>query len=209
MPSAGSKAAGEATGPRYEFRVWAASLAAVRARLEKLSGSQPAMQTRETYIVSEATDETNAKIRTDAIEIKVLLRTNQNLEQWNPHLKADFPIDTALIAEEIFPALHVDPPRDLPRSHRRLFTADAFVDIVVKPHPRLAAVELGKVRRRYALGDCAAEFVEVEISRRVLQSVAVESNNPRVVQDAMDELAIGGYPNISYVRQIKTVLGRN
>ena len=82
------------------------------------------------------------------------------------------------------------------------------MDTVVKPHPRLAAVELGKVRHRYMLGGCAAEFVEVEIGGRAMQSVAVESVSARAVLDAVGELAIGGYPNVSYVRQIKSVLGR-
>ncbi len=204
MPSAESKTAGETAGPRYEFRVWAASLAAVRERLEKLSGPQPAEQSRETYIVSDATDDANTKIRGGAMEIKVLVRTDLNLEQWNPYLKADFPIDAALIAEKIFPALHVGPPE----LRRQLFTAEVFVETVVKPHPRLAAIELGKVRRRYKFGGCAAEFVEVDIGGSVLHSVAVESTSPRAVLDAVGELAIGGYPNISYVRQIKSMLGR-
>ncbi len=204
MPFSQSKTAGEATGPRYEFRIWTASLAEVKGRLEKLSRPQPAEQTRETYIVSDATDDTNTKIRAGAIDIKVLLRTHLNLEQWKPYLKTEFPIDTTLIAEKIFPALRVDPPELRPQ----LFTAEVFVDTVVKQHPRLAAVELGKVRRRYVLGGCAGEFVEVEIGGRVMHSVAVESASPRAVLDAVDELAIGGYPNISYVRQIKSILGR-
>jgi hypothetical protein len=208
MPSSGShsgsKAAGEAAGPRYEFRVWAASLVEVRRRLEKLSGPQPAEPSRETYIVSYATDDTNTKIRAGVIDIKVLLGTDLNLEQWNPYLKAAFPIDTALIAEKIFPALHVDPPP----LRQRVFTAEVFVDTVVKPHPRLAAVELGKARRRCVLGGCAVEFVEVEIDGSMLHSVAVESTSSRAVLDVVGELAIGGYPNISYVRQIKSILGR-
>jgi hypothetical protein len=208
MPSAGSRTTGEDARPRYEFRIWAPSLAEVRERLERLSGPQPTEQSRETYIVSDATDDTNAKIRAGAMDIKVLLRTYQNLEQWNPYLKARFPIDATLIAEKIFPALRVDPPAGLLASRQQLFTAEEFVDIVVKPHPRLAAVELGKVRRRYALGACAAEFVEVEIGGRVMHSVAVESADPRAVLDAIGELAIGGCPNISYVRQIKSMLGR-
>ncbi len=128
MPSAGSKTAGGDAAPRYEFRIWAASLTAVRERLEKLSGPQPAEQSRETYIVSDATNDTNAKIRAGVIDIKVLLRINQNLEQWKPYLKADFPIDAALIAEKIFPALHVDPPE----LRRQPFTAEVFVNTVVK-----------------------------------------------------------------------------
>jgi hypothetical protein len=204
MPSSKSKAAGEAAGSRHEFRIWAASLEEVRARLEKLSGPQPAEQTRETYIVSDATDHANAKIRAGVMDIKVLLRTDLNLELWSPHLKASFPIDTTLIAEKIFPALHVVPRKLRPQ----FFTAEAFVDTVVKPYPRLAALELGKLRRRYKLGDCAAEFVEVEIDGSRLHSVAVESASPPAVLNTMRELAIDGYPNINYVRQIKSILGR-
>jgi hypothetical protein len=204
MPSSESKAAGEAAGSRYEFRIWAASLEEVRARLEKLSGAQSAEQTRETYIVSDATDHTNAKIRAGVMDIKVLLRTDLNLELWSPHLKANFPIDTTLISEKIFPALRVDPPELRPQ----FFTAEVFVDTVVRPHPRLAALELGKLRRRYTLGDCAAEFVEVEIDGSRLHSVAVESASPPAVLNTMRELAIDGYPNINYVRQIKSILGR-
>ena len=134
------------------------------------------------------------------LDIKVLLRTDQNLEQWNPYLKAAFPIDAALIAGEIFPALRAE-PSELPR---QTFSAEAFVETVVKPHPRLSAVELGKGRRRYALGGCEAEL----IAGSRLHSVAVESTSPRGVLDAVAELAIGGYPNVNYVRQIKSMLGR-
>jgi hypothetical protein len=42
----------------------------------------------------------------------------------------------------------------------------------------------------------------------VVQSVAVESIDARAVLDAVNELGIGGYPNVSYVRQIKSMLGR-
>lgn len=202
--SAGPETAGDNPRARYEFRIWAPSLAAVRARLEQPSGPQPAEQSRETYIVANATDDANAKIRAGMMDIKVLLRIDRNLEQWSPYLKAEFPIDATLIGDKIFPALRLDPPQ----LRQRLFSAEAFVDIAVKPHGGLAAVELGKVRRRYALGACAAEFVEVELVGRAMQSVAVESVSARAVLEAMDELEIGGYPNVSYVRQIKFVLGQ-
>jgi len=206
--NSGSKNAIEAAGPRYEFRIWNASLAEVRERLEKLPGPRPARQTRETYIVSDATDDTNTKIRAGVIDIKVLLRGDLNLEQWEPYLKADFPIDTALVAEKIFPAMRVGPSDDRSELRQRLFSAKAFVNTVVNPHPRLTAVELAKARRRYEFGGCAVEFVEVEIGGSTLHSVAVESTSPRAVLDAVGELAIGGYPNISYVRRIKSILGR-
>ena len=116
MPSAGPKIARKDGEPRYEFRIWDPSLSEVKERLEKLSGPQPAERSRETYIVSDTTDATNTKIRAGAMDIKILLRTDQNLEQWQPYLKADFPIDAMLVAESIFPALRVDPPRISVRS---------------------------------------------------------------------------------------------
>lgn len=207
MPSGGSKRAGEDAEPRYEFRIWSSSLIEMRERLERRSGPQPAVQSRETYIVSDATDDTNAKIRAGTMDIKVLLHTDQTLEQWNPYLKSQFPIDAHLIVEQIFPALRVDPLDNLLVSRQQLFTAEAFVDTVVKPHPRLAAVELVKMRRRYALGGCAAEFVKVEIGGRVMHTVSVESADSRAVLRTVRELEIGGYPNINYVRQIKSILG--
>ena len=84
MPSAGSKTARKDGVPRYEFRIWARSLSEVKERLERLSGPQPAAQSRETYIVSDATYDTNTKIRAGAMDIKILLRTDQDLEQWQP-----------------------------------------------------------------------------------------------------------------------------
>jgi hypothetical protein len=204
MPCADHNIARENEVPRYEFRIWDRSLSDLNERLEKLWGPQPAERTRETYIVSDTTDAANTKIRAGAIDIKVLLRIDQGLEQWQSYLKADFPIDSMLVAESIFPALRVDPPE----LGAQLFTAELFVETVVKPHPRLVAVELGKNRRRYVFGGYMAEFVEVEIGGRMLHSVAVESDSPRVALDGIAELAIGGRPNISYVRQIKSILDR-
>ena len=204
MPSTGSKTGAFDGEPRYEFRIWAPSLAEVRARLDGLSRHGPAEQTRETYIVSETTSDTNAKIRSGLMDIKVLLGAESGVEQWHPYLKTVFPIDASLIAQKIFPALHVEAPA-LPG---RVFTAEEFIDGVVKLHQRLAAVDLVKNRRRYAMGESAAEFVEIEILGRKLESIAVESASMRAVLGTVGKLAIGGQANVSYVRQIKSMLAR-
>jgi len=79
------------------------------------------------------------------MDIKTLLCVESGLEQWNAYLKADFPIDAALIARKIFPALRVEPP---PGLRGRVFTGEEFIDGLVKPHQRFAAVEVVKRRRR-------------------------------------------------------------
>jgi hypothetical protein len=204
MPSAGPRTARANARPRYEFRIWAPSLAEVRARLDRLTRHAPIEHTRETYIVSDATSDANVKIRAGLMDIKTLLRVESGLERWNAYLKADFPIDATLIARQILPALRVD----LPALPARVFTAEEFIDGIVKPHRRLTAVEVVKSRRHYPLGASAAEFVEIEIAGRSLQSVAVESASARAALDAIGKLAIGGQANISYVRQIKSMLAR-
>ncbi len=197
--------------PRYEFRIWGDSLDALRRRLVELCSAQPPEQSSETYIVSDATDETNAKIRAGAIDIKLLLRVEQRLEQWRPYLKAEFPLDGSLIVEKIFPSLRVAAAPLASAS----YSAQAFVDELVRPHPRLAAAELRKRRWRFVLDDCAAEFVEVTIegvapnsSAADLHSIAIESVNVQSVLAAIDRLGISAYSNISFVRQIKSMLGR-
>ena len=204
MSSRDQSATSAETGARYEFRIWSESLTRPRMRLEALSGPQAAKQSRETYILSDVTDDTNAKIRVGVVDIKVVLRRKGMLEQWTPVLKADFPIEAALVAQRILQPLQVATPT----MSRSDFTLEEFLDEVIKPHPRLTAVEIEKVRRQYELGDCRAEFAEVKLGEHSAQTIAVESLNESAVLEAVRTLAIGEYPNTSYVRQIKSILGR-
>lgn len=197
--------------PRYEFRIWGDSLEPMRRRLVEPRAERPPELSQETYIVSDATDETNAKIRAGVIDVKLLVRIEQRLEQWRPYLKAEFPLDTSVIVEKVFPSLRIAPPP----LDRPSYGAEAFVDELVRPHPRLAAAEVRKRRWRFIHDDCAAEFVEVTIeSGRPnggavrSHSIALESVNLQSVLAAIDQLGIGAYPNLSYVRHIKSVLGR-
>jgi exopolyphosphatase/guanosine-5'-triphosphate,3'-diphosphate pyrophosphatase len=200
-----------AVEPRYEFRIWGDSLDQPRRRLTELSRPGPPERSQETYIVSDATDATNAKIRAGAIDIKLLLRVEQGLEQWRPYLKSAFPLDASLIGGEIFASLRVEAPPLRERS----YSAGAFVDELIRPHARLAAAEVRKQRWRFVFDDCAAEFVEATIeggglkgATTGLHSVAIESANAPSVLAAIDRLGLGAHPNISYVRQIKSILGR-
>ena len=79
--------------PRYEFRVWAEMLAPLREQLERLASPKKTVS-QETYLVSATTDKCNAKIRADLMDIKILVSEDRGLEQWNPILKATFPLDS-------------------------------------------------------------------------------------------------------------------
>jgi hypothetical protein len=201
----------EIVEPRYEFRIWGDALDPLRRRLEQFCSAPQPEQSCETYIVSDATDANNAKIRAGAIDIKLLLHVEQRLEQWRPYLKAAFPLDALTIGREIFASLRVDTPP----LQNRSYSAEAFINELVRPHPRLAAAEVRKRRWRFLLDDCASEFVEVIIGggtlnegAAALHSVAIESISLQSALAAIARLEIGAYPNISYVRQIKSLLGR-
>lgn len=196
---------------RYEFRIWGEPLDDVRGRLDQLAKPASPENSRETYIVSDATDGTNAKIRAGQIDLKLLVRVERRLEQWRPILKAAFPLDASLISTDIFTLLRAE----VPPLGKSSYDAEAFIGELVRPNPRLAAVDVSKRRWRFALDACAAEFVEVTIEGGQtsggitrLHSAAIESASASSVIAAIGRLGIGARANISYVRRIKSVLGR-
>ncbi len=95
--------------PRYEFRVWAETLTPIRERLERLASPKETVS-QETYLVSATTDKCNVKIRAGLMDIKLLVAEDRGLEQWNPILKASFPLDSSVIATQVFPSLELPPP---------------------------------------------------------------------------------------------------
>src|SRR5271165_6926322 len=115
--------------PRYEFRIWAETLTPIRERLERLASPKETVS-QETYLVSATTDKCNAKIRADLMDIKVLVAEDRGLEQWNPTLKAGFPLDAATIVRQVFPSLQLDAPK-LSRSQ---YSFDEFLSEVIRPN---------------------------------------------------------------------------
>ncbi len=96
--------------PRYEFRVWADTLASVHERLGRMAQPKTA-ESEETYLISKASDKCNAKIRAALMDIKVLVAEDRGLEQWKPILKAGFPLQSSVIATQIFPSLELPAAR--------------------------------------------------------------------------------------------------
>src|SRR5271157_557501 len=95
--------------PRYEFRVWADTLVSVHNRLGLMAQPRTA-ESEETYLISSLTDRCNAKIRAALMDIKVLVAEDRGLEQWKPILKAGFPLESSVIATQVFPSLELPPP---------------------------------------------------------------------------------------------------
>ena len=190
--------------PRYEFRIWADSLAVLREKLQQLAVPSRSEASKETYLISAATDRCNAKLRNDLMDIKILIGTERGLEQWKPLLKADFPLECSVIDAQVFPSLELKAPN----LSRTRYAIDEFLDEVIRTQPEIAIVAVSKARLKFALDGCQAEFASTIINKVARDTVAVESPNPDAVLEVIRRLGIGAAPNTSYIHQIKQILGK-
>ena len=189
---------------RWEFRIWAQDLSQVRRELERLALPQQPETSAETYLISRATDRCSAKVRSGTLDLKILLKEHQGLEQWAPVLKAQFPVSATTIADHLFPALALDRPH-LPTSE---YTLDDFLELV-KQEPKISVAQVSKERHEFNLDACTAEFAAVTIDGNLHHTVAIESIEPDAVLQLARHLAIADKPNTSYVRKLKHVISRS
>ena len=188
--------------PRYEYRVWDSGLAGVRKELKRLAVGSPASLSKETYLISDKTDDCNLKIRAERLNMKELIATENGLELWNPVLDCEFPLHDSTIIDHIFPRLALKSPA----LQRRLYSMDDFLDWI-QVEPSIRVVTIIKKRTRFRLAECLAEFTYVTIDKRESGTVAVESINPDAVSRLVHRLRIADIPNTSYIRQLKQILG--
>ena len=187
--------------PRYEFRIWSENLSPLRQKLEGLAQPREAAS-QETYLISTMTDRCNTKIRSALMDIKILIHEDRGLEQWNPILKAGFPLDKSVIANKVFPSLELPPPPLL----KAEYGLEAFLDEVMRAEPRIVIVDVSKIRYQFSVGMCQAEYASITLNKVPQDTVAVESTDPDAVLHLVRDLGITE-PNTSYIRAIKRVLG--
>jgi exopolyphosphatase / guanosine-5'-triphosphate,3'-diphosphate pyrophosphatase len=189
---------------RYEFRVWAANLAELGEKLGRL-GTPTRTTSKETYLISSATERCNAKIRSALMDIKILIAEERGLEQWKPVLKAGFPLEQTVIATQVFPSLGVKAPH----LSRTRYSMEEFFGEVVAAQPEIGVAQVSKTRLQYNLDACQTEFASVIVNVVPLDTVAIESTDPDAVLKLIRDLGLDAGSNTSYVRQIKQVLGLN
>jgi len=187
--------------PRYEFRVWAETLTPIREKLERLASPKETVSL-ETYLVSATTDKCNAKIRAALMDIKLLVAGDRGLEQWKPVLKAGFPLESSVIATQVFPSLELPPPV-LTKSE---YILDEFLGDVMRAEPRITIVDVSKTRYQFSIGACATEYAQITLNGVPRDTVAVESVDPDAVLKLVGELGVREV-NTSYIREIKRALG--
>ena len=130
--------------------------------------------------------------------MKRLQRVDEDgLEQWEPVLKADFPVAAADL-QLVLAALAVEhaPER-----------AEYTLEQLLGELPELVAVEVRKRRRHVTVGGAMAELSELSTDQGVLRTIAVESEDPALVTAAVRELGLDLRRNVSVPRGLKELVG--
>ena len=134
-------------GPlRWEWRTFGEGVKPAEGRFAALS-PDAVQESDERYVLSLRNGDT-VKVRDKLLDVKRLVRVNDDgLEQWEPALKAEFPVAADLV-RSVVDGLHAA----VPALERSAYTEDELFDEVVGPSSDLVAVDVHKTRRRYTIG---------------------------------------------------------
>jgi exopolyphosphatase / guanosine-5'-triphosphate,3'-diphosphate pyrophosphatase len=187
--------------PRWEWRTFGEGFGAAEERLAE-APPEGVEEGDELYLLSPDGDE-SVKVRDGLLDVKHLLQVGRDgLEQWQPVLKAPFPVAAGDV-EAALSRLRVD----VPPLEREAYTLDQLLDELVRPSGDVSAVRVWKRRARSALGGCLAELTTVEAEGRSTRTIAVESEDPARVVAVVRDLGLAGRPNVSVPRALKALLG--
>ena len=189
--------------PRYEFRAFAQSFGRVIGEIRGRAAPELIRESTDIYLVTNGNDTHNVKLRYNQLDIKRLDHVEQELEQWYPALKLDFPVAVGHISEGIFPALKVQSP-DLPRE---TYTAEQFLLEAIWTHPDVHQARVFKQRFHFIIEGCMVEINELLVNGAAIKSVAVEAADAAAVLRVRDMIGLRPYKNVNYLLAIKRILG--
>lgn len=194
----------EPTALFFEFRTFGHNFTKYQEKMAKLSVPIPDdLRVRifnEIYIIFNSIDDINIKVKNNKLDIKKLIHSYENLEQWDTIMKQDFPISKQILIDEIFPVFKAD----IPIIENDVLDKKQFISIV-KRQKNLLAVPVQKQRHAYIVNLAICEFVEIIIDNDYLYSVSVKSMDVKEVTKAVSELELDSFENINYVQAIKRV----
>jgi hypothetical protein len=197
---------GEISKPRFEFRSFGQSFAEAAKRMARLSVPVPEKvwerHSDEIYIVSRTNDINNTKIRDGKMDIKTFVQTIEGLEQWNPLMKGEFPMNVDVLKNEVFPAFQVA----IPTFTKEVYTYEEFMEIV-KNHPDLQAVRVHKQRFGYMVNNTICETGNVYINGAKIETINSESTEVEDILKTIKDLKLENVENINYLQAIKRVIG--
>ena len=188
---------------RWEWRVFAPSLSAVRARLAAEMGGGSDERQYQFYLVGPCARR-NVKAQEHGVDVKTLVETERGLERWRPDGCTPFPLPAEWVRQALPAHLDLGPIAvDEPMDDR-----DTLVRRVVGPHPEIDAVAVRKQRRRHACGDVLAEHAALIVAGVDLETAAVEGEDADLVLEWVARLGLDAWPNESWVRRLQKLLGR-
>ena len=192
--SAGPRAAPATIVPRWEWRRFADSFGDAE---ERLGAPDREHESDELYLLSPVED-ASVKVRDDLMDVKRLQHVDEDgLQQWLPVLKAPFP----LAADDVSTVVSaMGPPEALEHA---TYSLDKLIELTAA---RVA--EVHKVRRRFDFGGCAAELTDIRVGADATRTIAVESEDPTRVVDAVRSLGLGLEANTCMARGLKALVGR-
>ena len=184
--------------PRWEWRSFGLHFGDAEERL-KTHGTDKLRHSDEIYLLSSISD-ANVKIREGQMDIKRLEQTDAHgFEQWRPVLKEVFPLPAAAM-QAVFTALGVATTQDyVPIALEQLL-------VEVASDSRMRTLEVHKARTRYQLVGCMAELTEVTVNGKTIRTMAVESEDPAHIADALRALNLEGIENVNYPRGLKRLV---
>jgi len=187
--------------PRWEWRTFAKSLAALETRAGGVAGVAP-RQSDEIYLLN-LRGPHNAKVRGGVLDIKQLREVNaEGLELWNPVFKGTFPLSRAQL-DDAFAAWELP----LPQFTRDVYTLEQFLDEIAARSQALRVARVTKSRRGFTVGGCTAEFAGVVVDGVACESFCLEHENPALIVTALKQLGLESQSNINYPEGLKRVLG--
>jgi ribosomal protein L30/L7E len=197
---------GEISKPRFEFRTFGQDFSESSKLMEELSIPVPEKvrhrQSDEIYIVSRTSDINNTKIRDGKMDIKTYVQTIDGLEQWNPLMKAEFPISSEILKNDVFPAFQVE----MPELIKDEYSMSEFLDMI-NANPSLQAVNVHKERFGYMVNDTICEVANVLINGAKVVTINSESTEIEDIKKTMNDVNLNNIENINYLQVIKRVIG--
>ena len=197
---------GEISKPRFEFRTFGQDFEEEYYRMSRLSVPVPEKvwerDSEEIYIVSRTNDINNTKIRDGKMDIKTFVQAVDGLEQWNPLMKAEFPISAETLKNDVYPAFQVD----IPEFEKESYTLEEFLEMV-KSNPNLQAVRVKKHRYGYMVNNTICEVAEVLINGAKVMSLNSESTEIEDIKKTMEDVGMADFENINYLQAIKRIIG--
>lgn len=197
---------GEISKPRFEFRTFGQDFSESSKLMAELSIPVPEKvrhrQSDEIYIVSRTNDINNTKIRDGKMDIKTYVQTVGGLEQWNPLMKAEFPISSAILKNDVFSAFQVE----MSKLTKDEYSMSEFLEMV-DANPALQVVRVHKERFGYMVNDTICEVANVLINGVKVVSINSESTEVEDILKTLDDVKLNNIENINYLQAIKRVIG--